>query len=212
MQQGDLFQLEPPAPPAPAEVPGLRLVPDYLNANQEHFLLEQVEKGSWQTDYKRRIQQYGVGYASGRGQPPTWSRDFPDWLMQLARRIQRDAPMERLPENSVINEYVPPQGIGPHKDYPAFGPSVACVSLGSDVILDFTEPEEGLRVPVLVPARSLWVITGPARWQWEHGIAPRLRDVVNGQRRTRGRRISITFRTAKTAEMVPEYHRNPTGP
>jgi alkylated DNA repair dioxygenase AlkB len=117
--------------------------------------------------------------------------------MPLAERVGRDAGFERFPENCVINEYIPPLGIGPHRDYADFGGIVACVSLGSDIVVDFTHPDRGLRVPVHVPARSFWCISGEARWQWLHGIAPRLTDVIGGIRRPRGRRVSITFRTAK---------------
>ena len=117
--------------------------------------------------------------------------------MPLAERVAGDAGFERFPENSVINEYIPPLGIGPHRDYGAFGPTIACVSLGSDIVVDFSYPERGLRVPVSVPARSLWVIRGEARSEWRHAIAARLTDIINGERRPRGRRLSITFRTAK---------------
>ncbi len=99
--------------------------------------------------------------------------------------MARDARFERFPENCVINEYVPPQGIAPHRDYPEFGPTVACVSLGSDIVMDFRHAEQGLRVPVYVPRRSFWIITGAARWRWTHGIAPRLRDLIEGERRWR---------------------------
>ena len=117
-------------------------------------------------------------------------------MIPLAKRVEVDASFERFPENCVINEYVPPLGIGPHKDYPAFGPAIACVSLGSDIVIDFTHPN-GRKVPIDVPARSLWVITGEARSVWRHGIATRLADVIHGERRLRERRVSITFRTRK---------------
>jgi alkylated DNA repair dioxygenase AlkB len=80
-----------------------------------------------------------------------------------------DGRFVRFPENCVVNEYIPPLGIGPHKDYAAFGPSIACVSLGSDIILDLTSPDGKIRLPVHVPARSLWVIEDEARSKWLHG-------------------------------------------
>ncbi len=149
----------------------------------------------WQHDFRRRIQQYGLGYSSG-SKKPAWLRDFPSWLVPLATRVATDAGFGRFPENCMINEYIPPQGIGPHKDYEDFGPTVACVSLGSDIIMNFAHEERGLRVPVYVPARSFWAISGEARWEWTHGISHRLADVVNGVRRPRTRRVSVTFRTS----------------
>jgi len=183
-------------------VPGFSLRPDYIEADEEHALLACVEAGSWETEWRRRIQQYGLGYSESGGKP-AWLRDFPDWLVALSRRVASDADFERFPENCVINEYLPPLGIGLHRDYAAFGPTIACVSLGSDIILDFTKTDQQVRVPVHVPARSLWIITGEARSQWLHGIAPRLNDVIAGERRKRTRRVSITFRTAKDSTLVP---------
>jgi alkylated DNA repair dioxygenase AlkB len=203
-EQGQLFATAP-APDATAEVPGLALHPDYIDASEEHALLAHVEDGPWENDWRRRIQQYGVGY-SDTGGKPNWQRDFPPWLMNLARRVGKDAGFERFPENCVINEYIPPLGIAPHRDYPAFGPTIACISLGSDIILDFVSVDRSERIPVHVPARSLWIITGAARSKWLHGIAPRLNDVIARERRKRQRRVSITFRTAKKPAIVPASH------
>ena len=184
-------------------VPGLILRSDYITSQEERELLQHIDAGEWETDWRRRIQQYGVGYAGDHGTTPQWLCEFPEWLLPLADRVRKDAGFERFPENCVINEYIPPLGIGPHKDYPAFGPTIACVSLGSDVVLDFTHPQRNLRIPVVVPARSLWVITGESRSVWMHGIAARLTDMIGGERRKRSRRVSITFRTAKNPSIVP---------
>jgi alkylated DNA repair dioxygenase AlkB len=180
---------------ATATVPGFSLQPDYITPPVEQALIKHIDAEPWQSDYRRRIQQYGLSYSAGSGAAPVWQRDFPLWLAPLAARVSRDA-FERPAENCVVNEYLPPLGIGPHRDYSAFGPVVACVSLGSDVLLDFIEPDAQLKVSILIPARSFWKISGPARWQWHHGIAPRLADKIEGDRRPRSRRISITFRTA----------------
>jgi alkylated DNA repair dioxygenase AlkB len=184
------------------EVPDFTLEPNYITTDEERQLLEHVDQGPWETDWRRRIQQYGLGYADHGGKP-TWIRDLPDWLLPLAGRVARDAGFERFPENCVINEYIPPLGIGPHRDYPAFGPTIACVSLGSDVILDLTKADRSKRVSIHVPPRSLWIMSGEARAKWLHSIAARLSDVIDGERRKRARRISITFRTAKDLASVP---------
>lgn len=203
MEQGQLFDLAPPG--SAIKVPGLGLQPDYVTPDEERDLLHALENGPWENDWRRRIQQYGVGYSETGGKP-TWIRDFPDWLNRLAFRVGQDASFDRFPENCVINEYIPPLGIAPHRDYPAFGERIACVSLGSDIILDFVKADRSERVPVHVPARSLWIITGPARNKWLHGIAPRLNDSIAGQRRKRTRRVSITFRTAKEPSIIPASH------
>lgn len=73
------------------------------------------------------------------------------------------------------------------------------MGLGSDVVLDLTHPGADMKVMVYVPGRSLWVMTGEARTDWLHGIAPRLYDMVEEEKRKRERRVSITFRTARNA-------------
>lgn len=199
MRQEELFEVGASVRP---EIPGFSLVENYISAGEEQELLRHVESGPWENDWRRRIQQFGLGYAGEHGAKTSWIRDFPEWLLPLAERVARDAHFDRFPENCVINEYLPPLGIGPHKDYPAFGPTIACVSLGSDIVIDFTHPTRGLKVPVFVPRRSLWVTTGEARSFWKHGIASRLTDEINGERRRRSRRVSITFRTAKDRGMI----------
>jgi alkylated DNA repair dioxygenase AlkB len=197
MKQAELFTDAPEKRAVEVSIPGFKLLNNYVSKEEERELLARVDQNQWQSDFRRRTQQYGLGYSAEHGQKPVWLRDFPDWLMPLAMRVGVDAEFERFPENCVINEYIPPLGIGPHRDYPAFGPTVACVSLGSDIVMDFTEPEDKLRVAIHVRARSFWVITGAARYKWRHGIASRLTDVIDGERRPRGRRVSITFRTAR---------------
>jgi alkylated DNA repair dioxygenase AlkB len=199
MAQGELFKVE--RLQVPAHISGFSLHRDYVSAETERDLMAHADAETWQTDFRRRIQQYGLGYASG-SKSPTWVRDFSEWLLPLAQRVAADAPLERFPENCVINEYIPPLGIGPHLDYAAFGPTIACVSLGSDIVIDFTHPKRGQHVPVFVPARSFWVITGEARSAWTHGIATRLSDHIEGERRRRERRISITFRTARNPRLL----------
>ena len=55
---------------------------------------------------------------------------------------------------------------------------------------------------VHLPPKSVYVLTGPARWNWSHGIEARDRDVVEQEDGTRtmflrDTRMSITFRWIK---------------
>lgn len=75
--------------------------------------------------------------------------------------------------------------------------------------MDFVHPD-GCHVPVLLPSRSVAILTGESRYLWTHGITPRKSDVVTAlelgegvtgeQRLTllkRGTRTSFTFRTVR---------------
>ena len=178
-------------------VPGFFLRPEYIGREEEQDLLEKVNAGEWDTEWRRRVQRYGVSY--GPTKDRTVLGPLPDWLCPLATKVQKDAGLERYPENCVINEYEPGQGIAPHKDYFTFGEKVACVSLGSDVVLDFQSEDRIEKHSILVPARCLWVISGDARFKWLHGIMPRLSDTVCGLKRKRERRVSITFRLKRNS-------------
>jgi alkylated DNA repair dioxygenase AlkB len=195
VEQTNLFDLREPEP-APLAVPGFTIQKDYLSPQEEQELITHIDSGPWDTEWRRRVQRYGLGYGSSKR--TVISDSFPDWLTPLASRVQYDAGFERFPENCVINEYLPGQGIAPHKDYSTFGPKVACVSLGSTVLLDFHAPDLKEKHSILVPPRSLWIIQGDARDKWLHGISPRLFDLIQGQRKKRERRISITFRLKKS--------------
>lgn len=176
-------------------VPGLVYVPDYLSRAEECELLRAVDNEPWRTDWQRRRQVYGVAYSG----PQAGARlaPLPEWLSWLVARVRADGWLEAPVVNAVINEYLPGQGIGPHRDHPTFGPNVAAVSLGGATVLDLTSTEGDAtrKLSLDVQPRSLWVLRGEARAHWLHSIAPRQSDVVGGAKRPRERRISVTLRT-----------------
>jgi alkylated DNA repair dioxygenase AlkB len=180
---------------APPPVPGLDYVESYVTSDEERELLSAVDRQPWLTDWKRRRQVYGVAYSgpqAGRNLEP-----LPTWLQWLVKRVTDDGYLEGEVVNSVINEFLPGQGIAPHVDHLEFGPTVVAVSLGGAIMLDLqdqTTPGRA-RVSLDVQPRSLWVLGGEARSRWLHGIAPRHSDIIGGLKRPRERRVSITLRT-----------------
>jgi alkylated DNA repair dioxygenase AlkB len=175
--------------------PGLSYVESYISREEERELLGAVDRQQWRTDWKRRRQVYGVAYSG----PQAGSKlePLPTWLDWLVARVLADGYLEGQVVNSVINEFLPGQGIAPHVDHLEFGPTVVAVSLGGATVLDLHDPTAPRRekVSLDVQPRSLWVLGGEARSHWLHGIAPRQRDIVGGVARPRERRVSITLRT-----------------
>ena len=119
----------------------------------------------------------------------------------------------RAARQAIINLYRPGEGIAPHVDLlRRFGDGIVGVSLGDGgVLMRFAraaEPprekggdgDDGEEYEVWLPSRSVLVLTGEARYEWTHGIAPRVRDKVEDEGgggwhwRERGVRVSITFR------------------
>lgn len=183
------------SPPRVPVIEGLDLVESFVTPAHAAALLASVDAMPWNTDWKRRRQVYGASYGP-KGGPPRESAPLPSWLEDLADEIVAAGVLERPIVNAVVNDYRPGEGIGMHHDYPGFE-SVAALSLGSAVLLDLDHPASGRREVVDVPPLSLWIMRGPARHEWRHGIAARKADVVNGARRPRERRVSITLRSPR---------------
>lgn len=51
----------------------------------------------------------------------------------------------------------------------------------------------------MLEPRSLLLLTGAARYEWTHGIPARRSDIVDGLRRPRAGRVSLTFRSVTPA-------------
>jgi alkylated DNA repair dioxygenase AlkB len=188
------LRLLPFMPTVPA-VPGLVYVEEYLSREEELELLSAVDGEPWLLDWQRRRQVYGVAYSGPQAGAPL--RPLPEWLSGLVQRVRAEGYLEAEVVNAVINEYLPGQGIGAHRDHPAFGPTVVAVSLGGATTLELAKPDAPARssLPLDVQPRSLWALSGEARAHWTHRIAARHNDVVGGSKRPRERRVSITLRT-----------------
>ena len=178
-------------PPAVPDVPGLRYLTDWIDAATEHELLAQSAAMPWQGDWQRRVQVYGFGYGPDAAKVPP----MPPWLVPLSARLVREGILERAAENAVINEYLPGQGIGAHRDYAPFGPTVVSLSLGAWCVMELRRSPSGDRHDLPLAPRSLVVLGGEARSLWTHAIPRRQSDRIQGVRVPRGRRVSVTFRT-----------------
>lgn len=109
-----------------------------------------------------------------------------------------DGHFTAVPDQLIANEYLPGQGISAHVDCePCFGEVIASLSLLSGCEMRFGCLASGETRAVILPPRSLLVLTGPARRDWTHSIAARLSDVIDGLRVARQRRVSLTFRTMR---------------
>ncbi len=188
-------------PPADATLPsGLRLVRAWLAEGEGAALLAAIDAEPWGGELKRRVQHYGFRYDYKRRGVAAAERlgPLPAWAAPLAARLAAEGAFGREPDQVIVNEYQPGQGIAPHVDSPAFGPVVASLSLGSGCAMGFEGPG-GAGLSLWLEPGSLLVLAGEARTAWRHGIAQRRSDVVDGARRPRGRRVSLTFRTVAAA-------------
>ncbi len=119
--------------------------------------------------------------------------ELPPWLHNVATQLHEDGLVPDVPDQAIINEYEPGQGIADHIDCtPCFGDVVVCLSLDTSVVMDLKRGDQA--IPILLEPRSLLVLRGEARYQWSHGIARRKQDIGYDIPLKRERRLSVTFR------------------
>ncbi len=176
-------------------IDGLTYIENFLSEDQEKELITNIDNQSWRNDLTRRVQHYGYryDYTKRKVDSSMFLGALPLFLDDLKYKL---FPIffDREPDQAIVNEYLPGQGIGKHVDcVPCFGPVVASVSLISPVLMKF-EKNNQIEELWLEP-RSALVLKNEARYRWTHSIAGRKEDNYNNQVITRSRRISVTFRT-----------------
>ena len=137
---------------------------------------------------------------------------MPTCCAPLIARVARERMAARAPDQLTLNEYRPGQGIAGHVDtHSAFGGTLLALSLGSGVVMEFRRAPraaatgaaderggggESAIERIWLPARSLLVLEGEARYAWQHGIPCRHTDRVDDAIVPRGTRVSLTLREA----------------
>lgn len=183
---------------AVALVRGLCYVPDFLTRHEEAELIQHIDDQPWLDDLQRRVQHYGYkyDYRSRKIDAAMAVGPLPDRLARLGQRLAEAGHLDHTPDQLIVNEYHPGQGITAHVDCePCFGDRIVSVTLGSGCSMDFTRRGEKGAVAVYLQPRSAVVLTGEARYDWMHSIAKRQKDTVAGVTIPRSRRVSLTFRT-----------------
>ena len=206
MEQLELLLSDPrPQPPSRNEeaisiIKGFRYIEDYISESEHDWLLDQIDEHEhqWLKDLKRRVQHYGFKYDYKARKVNLDMRigHLPEWLQALGRRLYEDGHMPAEPDQVIVNEYEPGQGISSHIDCePCFANMIVSLSLGSGCVMDFTSKlDKAKKIPVWLAPRSIIVLKDEARNEWLHGIAPRKSDQWAGQKYERQRRVSLTFR------------------
>jgi alkylated DNA repair protein (DNA oxidative demethylase) len=181
-------ELMPPGLPA-----GFEYQENLISAVEEEALLAAMGEVEFSTfemhgvTARRRVAHFGWLYEYNSWRL-TRAVPLPSFLLALRERIARwtgDEP-ESFAE-ALINQYPPGAGIGWHRDAPVFE-RIAGVSLAADC--DFRlrrgpgPARETLRWPVA--RRSVYLLSGEARSDWQHMVPP-----------MKQLRYSITFRTLR---------------
>ncbi len=187
-----LFEIKKPVVP---DIDGLLYIPNFISESEHDALLSIIDVQSWLTDLKRRVQHYGYkyDYKARNILPDSYLGELPQWLGDLQERLFTDGIFKQKPDQAIINEYLPAQGISAHIDcVPCFDGVIVSLSLGSDVVMQLTSGKK--KHNVFLEKCSLIVLSSEARYKWQHAIPARKSDIVDGVKLERQRRVSITFR------------------
>ncbi len=182
------------------DINGLLYIPNYISQAHHDELVTVIDSQPWRGDLARRTQHYGwvYDYKAKKVDPSMYLGALPVWLEHVAAHLNADCLIPAIPDQAIINEYLPGQGIADHIDCtPCFGEVVISLSLSAPVVMALKHDSQ--TVEVMLEPRSLLVLREESRFDWTHGIAKRKQDSWNGQTLERQRRVSATFR-----KVIPE--------
>ncbi|XP_066216850.1 alkylated DNA repair protein alkB homolog 8 [Saccopteryx leptura] len=203
--------------------PGLKIVEEIISSEDEKLLLESV---NWTEDTDnqniqkslkhRRVKHFGYEFHyenNNVDKDKPLHGGLPDACDSILEKWLKEGFIRHKPDQLTVNQYEPGHGIPAHIDtHSAFEDEIISLSLGSEIVMDFKHPD-GVTVPVMLPRRSLLVMTGESRYLWTHGITPRKYDTVQASKGhrsgiitgdvgnltlcKRGIRTSFTFRKVR---------------
>lgn len=169
--QGDLFGTAP-------LLPGLAQENDFITPQEERTLIERIDEAGLnpfryqQWTGKRLTCSFGWSYDFQTGKfAPT--DPIPAWLLPIKGRAAHFAGLG--PDDLVqalLIRYDPGAGIGWHRDRPVFE-HVIGISLGQTATMRFRRRNGGQfeRIAAELAPRSIYLLQGEARHEWEHSIA-----------------------------------------
>ena len=172
-------------------IAGLRYEDDVITQSEERVLMERLE-GLELSPFRfhgwpgnRKTQSFGWRYDFDDASFSP-SEPIPEWLHPIRERAAAFAGLS--PDDFVhalLARYDPGAGIGWHRDRDVFD-RVVGLSLNSPATLRFRRRVTSgfRRADIELAQRSAYLLSGEARWDWEHRITPG--DQL---------RFSITFRT-----------------
>ena len=174
--------------------PGLLYKAEFITRDEELALLERLQGLAYEdvimhgVTARRSVVHYGFNYGyETRGIQPT--EPIPEWLQAIQVRVAESADVACASlEQVLVARYPGGAGIGWHPDAPMFGEPVIGISVGERALMKFRRGQAGSWevFPLWLAPRSLYVMSGAARYAWQHSVVP-----------VKGQRYSITWRTVK---------------
>lgn len=169
---------------------GLLFYPDLVDKDEESAIIRYLcRQSGWQpvsaSPSARLVLQYGIpySYSTQKMHAIPFTRTMQNIRDRMCDTYQ---PTQAL-DQCIVNRYLPAQGISRHIDAIVFGDEVYCLSLGSDTQITFRKGKQ--QEVYNIPRRSLYVLTGEARYDWTHEIKPFAHSGVRYSITMRGTRL-----------------------
>jgi alkylated DNA repair dioxygenase AlkB len=183
-------------PDQPLLPDGFSYQPDFLSLEEETelckaiYLLDLHPMIFQGFEAKRKVQSFGYDYSFDR-RSLSKGQDIPDEFNWLVEKVSAKLGIaaEEFAE-LLVTEYPPGAVINWHRDAPPFD-IVAGISLMTDCSFRLRPYDKSLQgrqsiISLLVQKRSLYLLSGASRSEWEHSIAP-----------VKQKRYSVTLRTLR---------------
>ncbi|OXB62866.1 hypothetical protein ASZ78_015410 [Callipepla squamata] len=183
--------------------PDLKVIENIISPEEEREMLESIDwrgdedtQNAQKTLKHRRVKHFGYEFLyvnNNVDKDKPLPGGLPEICIPFLEKCLKQGYIKHKPDQLTVNQYEPGQGIPPHIDtHSAFEDEIISLSLGSErfaqvamvgflkrnrIVMDFKHPD-GHTVAVMLPRRSLLVMTGESRYLWSHGITPRKYDVI----------------------------------
>lgn len=185
-----LFRLDPVFPE------GFSYESNFISETEERELLSVISSTELHTflfqgfEAKRKVASFGYDWSFEK-RILSKGKEIPNAYQNLIKKVADHLKImyENIAE-LLVTEYPPGSVINWHRDAPPFD-LIAGISLLSDCVFrlrphDKAKQVRGSTIQFTVAPRSMYVMHGPARSEWQHSIAP-----------VKNTRYSITLRTLR---------------
>jgi DNA oxidative demethylase len=172
------------------EVNGVTYYPEAIDVEEESRLIKLCEAFNFREitmrgmTARRTVVCFGYDYQY-RSRSVLAVDPIPAELLALKTRCATVASVSDSFDQVIVSRYPSGAGIGWHTDSPVFDDAILGLSLAASARLQMKSPAASTSASLLLAPRSLYLLSGAARTDWQHRVPPQAHGV----------RYSITFRT-----------------
>jgi alkylated DNA repair dioxygenase AlkB len=189
-------------PLTPIYPEGFLYVPDFISAAEEDELYRTIRALPLHAmifqgyEAKRKVASFGVDWSFDT-RTLSKGKEIPGAFHFILNKVADSLSLKAAQFGELlVTEYPPGSVINWHRDAPPFD-LIAGISLLSDCTFRMRPHEKAKQgrtsiISFPVERRSLYVMQGPSRTEWQHSISP-----------VKSHRYSLTLRTLKSGPFLP---------